>query len=190
MNEEKMTNIPEILASLLADRNIFLYGAITQESCLLTQTQLLYMNGLDDKKEINLYVSGPGGVIYDGLGLIDIMKSIKAPVNTICVGLCASMSAMIFLNGDRRYMLPNSRLMLHQPLGGASGQASDIEVVAKQIIALKDDMNTMISRLSRLSLRKVQDITDRDCYINAQTALSQGLCDKILKSPKIKNIKK
>ena len=87
-------------------------------------------------------------------------------------------------------MLPNSRLMLHQPLGGASGQASDIEVVAKQIIALKDDMNTMISQLSRLSLRKVQDITDKDCYINAQTALSQGLCDKILKSPKIKNIKK
>ena len=97
MNEEKITNIPEILASLLADRNIFLYGAITQERCLLAQTQLLYMNGLDDKKEINLYVSGPGGVI---------------------------------------------------------------------------------------------DITDRDCYINAQTALLQGLCDKILKSPKIKNIKK
>ncbi|WP_235611186.1 ClpP family protease [Campylobacter sputorum] len=142
------------------------------------------MNGLDAKSEINIYISGPGGSIYDGLGLIDVMRTIAAPINTICVGLSASMSAMIFLNGDRRYMMPNSRLMLHQPLGGVQGQASEIELVAKQIITMKEQMNAMIANCSKISLQKVAQLTDRDCYIEADAALTQGLCDKILTSPK------
>ena len=127
----------DIQTSLLADRNIFLYGEINQDICLGIQKTLLYFDGIDDKSDINIYISGPGGSINDGLGLIDIMRTIKSRINVICVGQAASMSALIFLNGDRRYMM-------HQPLGGASGQASDIELISKQILKLKAWINNMI----------------------------------------------
>ncbi|CAD7289035.1 ClpP family protease [Campylobacter suis] len=178
MSDEKL-NIADIPSMLLADRNIFLYGQIDMEVCLSVQKQLLYLNGIDDTSEINIYISGPGGSIYDGFGLIDFMQTIKAPINTICVGLAASMSALIFLHGDKRYMLPNSQLMLHQPLGGAQGQASDIELVAKQIIKIKSKINEMIVSKSKLELKKVEILTDRDCYIDANMAIKYGLTDEL-----------
>ena len=165
----------DIRASLLTDRNLFLYGEINSNTCLHMQEQL--------------YINGPGGVISDGLGLIDIIKSIKAPVNTVCVGLAASMSALIFINGDRRYMLPNSQLMLHQPLGGAFGQASDIELLSAQILKTKANIHQMIANSSALDVKKIEKLTDRDCYIDANTALKYKLADEILISNKIKNVK-
>ena len=179
----------DIRASLLTDRNLFLYGEINSNTCLHMQEQLLFLNGEDESKEITMYINGPGGVISDGLGLIDIIKSIKAPVNTVCVGLAASMSALIFINGDRRYMLPNSQLMLHQPLGGAFGQASDIELLSAQILKTKANIHQMIANSSALDVKKIEKLTDRDCYIDANTALKYKLADEILLSNKIKNVK-
>jgi len=179
----------DIRASLLTDRNLFLYGEINSNTCLHMQEQLLFLNGEDESKEITIYINGPGGVISDGLGLIDIIKSIKAPVNTVCVGLAASMSALIFINGDRRYMLPNSQLMLHQPLGGAFGQASDIELLSAQILKTKANIHQMIANSSALDVKKIEKLTDRDCYIDANTALKYKLADEILISNKIKNVK-
>lgn len=179
----------DIRASLLTDRNLFLYGEINSNTCLHMQEQLLFLNGEDKSKEITMYINGPGGVISDGLGLIDIIKSIKAPVNTVCVGLAASMSALIFINGDRRYMLPNSQLMLHQPLGGAFGQASDIELLSAQILKTKANIHQIIANSSALDVKKIEKLTDRDCYIDANTALKYKLADEILISDKIKNIK-
>ena len=179
----------DIRASLLTDRNLFLYGEINSNTCLRMQEQLLFLNGEDETKEITMYINGPGGIISDGLGLIDIIKSIKAPVNTVCVGLAASMSALIFINGDRRYMLPNSQLMLHQPLGGAFGQASDIELLSAQILKTKANIHQMIANSSALDVKKIEKLTDRDCYIDANTALKYKLADEILISNKIKNVK-
>ena len=179
----------DIRASLLTDRNLFLYGEINSNTCLRMQEQLLFLNGEDETKEITMYINGPGGVISDGLGLIDIIKSIKAPVNTVCVGLAASMSALIFINGDKRYMLPNSQLMLHQPLGGAFGQASDIELLSAQILKTKANIHQMIANSSALDVKKIEKLTDRDCYIDANTALKYKLADEILISNKIKNVK-
>ncbi|RKV93445.1 MAG: ATP-dependent Clp protease proteolytic subunit [Campylobacter sp.] len=179
----------DIRASLLTDRNLFLYGEINSNTCLRMQEQLLFLNGEDETKEITMYINGPGGIISDGLGLIDIIKSIKAPVNTVCVGLAASMSALIFINGDKRYMLPNSQLMLHQPLGGAFGQASDIELLSAQILKTKANIHQMIANSSALDVKKIEKLTDRDCYIDANTALKYKLADEILISNKIKNVK-
>ena len=179
----------DIRASLLTDRNLFLYGEINSNTCLRMQEQLLFLNGEDESKEITMYINGPGGVISDGLGLIDIIKSIKAPVNTVCVGLAASMSALIFINGDKRYMLPNSQLMLHQPLGGAFGQASDIELLSAQILKTKASIHQMIANSSVLDVKKIEKLTDRDCYIDANTALKYKLADEVLISNKIKNVK-
>ena len=179
----------DIRASLLTDRNLFLYGEINLNTCLCIQKELLFLSGEDETKEITMYINGPGGVISDGLGLIDIIKSIKAPVNTVCVGLAASMSALIFINGDRRYMLPNSQLMLHQPLGGAFGQASDIELLSAQILKTKANIHQMIANSSALDVKKIEKLTDRDCYIDANTALKYKLADEILISNKIKNVK-
>lgn len=179
----------DIRASLLTDRNLFLYGEINSNTCLHIQEQLLFLNGEDESKEITMYINGPGGVISDGLGLIDIIKSIKAPVNTVCVGLAASMSALIFINGDKRYMLPNSQLMLHQPLGGAFGQASDIELLSAQILKTKANIHQMIANSSALDVKKIEKLTDRDCYIDANTALKYKPADEILISNKIKNVK-
>lgn len=179
----------DIGASLLTDRNLFLYGEINSNACLRIQKELLFLSGEDETKEITMYINGPGGVISDGLGLIDIIKSIKAPVNTVCVGLAASMSALIFINGDRRYMLPNSQLMLHQPLGGAFGQASDIELLSAQILKTKANIHQVIANSSALDVKKIEKLTDRDCYIDANTALKYKLADEILISDKIKNVK-
>jgi len=183
MAEFDKLNFNDIHMSLLADRNIFLYGQIDQEICLTTQKTLLYLDSVD-QSDINIYISGPGGSIYDGFGLIDFMKTIKSPINTFCVGLAASMSALIFLNGDKRYMLPNSSLMLHQPLGGASGQASDIELIANQILKIKSKVNEMIKANSNLKIAKIEQLTDRDCYIDASSAIAYGLANEIIPTNK------
>jgi Protease subunit of ATP-dependent Clp proteases len=183
MAEFDKLNFNDIHMSLLADRNIFLYGQIDQEICLTTQKTLLYLDSVD-QSDINIYISGPGGSIYDGFGLIDFMKTIKSPINTFCVGLAASMSALIFLNGDKRYMLPNSSLMLHQPLGGASGQASDIELIANQILKIKSKINEMIRANSNLKIAKIEQLTDRDCYIDASSAIAYGLANEIIPTNK------
>ncbi|CZE46937.1 ClpP family protease [Campylobacter geochelonis] len=170
---------------LIKDRNIFLTGEINENMVAQYQQILLYLNGLDKNEEINLYISSPGGSLYHGLGLIDVMSSISAPINTFCLGICASMGAMIFINGDKRFMLEHSRLMVHQPLGGARGQASDIELVAKEIMQMKKELNSMIAKKSRLKLQQIEKLTDRDTYIDSKTAIKYGLADEILTNQKL-----
>ena len=176
----------QIQESLLKDRNIFLNFSIDASTSCAVSQMLLYLDGEDKQAPINLYISGPGGDVYSGFGLIDVIRSINAPVYTFCSGLCASMSALIFLNGDKRYVMPNSTLMLHQPLGGASGQASDIELVAKEILRIKASINDMIAKYCHLDKRRIEKLTDRDCYIDAKTALGYGLADEIITNKKDK----
>lgn len=176
-----------IAYELLKERNIFLNSEINKASARSIITLLLYLNGQDNKEPIHIYVSGGGGSVYDGLGIIDVIKSIKAPVYTYCIGLAASMSAMIFLSGDKRYMFDNSYLMLHQPLGGVRGQASDIAILSAQILNVKERLSSMIASKSNLEPNSINDIVDRDCYIDSKKALELKLCDEIFKGVKMAN---
>jgi ATP-dependent Clp protease protease subunit len=152
-------------------------------------SQLLYLNVKDSKKPIHLYISSPGGSVLDGYGIIDTMNLIEAPVYTYTIGLAASMGALIFLNGTNRYMLPHSELMLHQPLGGVSGQASDIEITANRIIKMKKDINEMIATRCNLALEEVEKFTDRDRYFSATEAIEYGLADEIISKIEVKKMK-
>ncbi|WP_434226745.1 ClpP family protease [Aliarcobacter cryaerophilus] len=134
-------------------------------------------------------MSSPGGSVLDGYGIIDTMNLIEAPVYTYTIGLAASMGALIFLNGVKRYMLPHSELMLHQPLGGVSGQASDIEITANRIIKMKKDINEMIATRCNLNIEEVEKFIDRDRYFNATEAIEYGLADEIIKKIEVKKMK-
>lgn len=176
-----MNETASIPSELLKARNIFINCAITPEfASAITQT-LLYLNGENKNEPIHIYVSSPGGSVYDGLAIIDVINAIKAPVHTYALGLAASMGALIFLAGQKRVMMPNAYLMLHQPLGGAQGQTSDIELISKQFSTIKHRINLLISNRSKLKLKEVASLTDRDCYIDAGRAFELGLCDEIYK---------
>lgn len=178
-----MKDLTNISFELLKERNIFIIGEVNREMSYALTQALIYLNG-QSKDPIHIYISGPGGSIYEGLAIIDIIKSIKAPVYTYCTGLAASMSAMIFLAGDKRYMFLNSYLMLHQPLAGVQGQASDIELLSRQLSSLKSRLYNMVASNSNLQVKKIADLADRDCYIDADMAFKFKLCDEILKGVK------
>ncbi|MGH2279636.1 ATP-dependent Clp protease proteolytic subunit, partial [Aliarcobacter sp. ERUVET-7] len=147
--------VSDLLTKMLDDRVIMLMTPVNNISMTSVISQLLYLNAKDIKKPIHLYISSPGGSVLDGYGIIDTMNLIEAPVYTYTIGLAASMGALIFLNGTKRYMLPHSELMLHQPLGGVSGQASDIEITANRIIKMKKDINEMIATRCNLNIEEV-----------------------------------
>lgn len=171
----------DIYSRLLEDRIIFLTGEITDETANSVVAQLIFLEGKDPDKDISLYINSPGGSVSAGLAIYDTMNFIKCDVTTICVGLAASMGAFLLSSGakGKRFALPNSEVMIHQPLGGARGQASDIEIQANHIKKIKDKINKILSEQSGQALEKVQKDTDRDYYMSAEEALEYGLIDKI-----------
>jgi len=171
----------DIYSRLLEDRIIFLTGEITDETANNVVAQLIFLEGKDPDKDISLYINSPGGSVSAGLAIYDTMNFIKCDVTTICVGLAASMGAFLLSSGakGKRYALPNSEIMIHQPLGGAKGQASDIEIQANHIKRIKQKINKVLSEQSGQPLEKVEKDTDRDFYMTAQEALEYGLIDKI-----------
>ena len=176
----------DIYSRLLRERIIFLGEPVTSDSANRIVAQLLFLEAEDPEKEIFLYVNSPGGSVYDGLGIFDTMQHIKPDVHTVCVGLAASMGAFLLCAGakGKRSSLQHSRIMIHQPLGGASGQASDIRIQADEILFLKDRLNRELADRTGQPLEKIQADTDRDFFMSPQQAMEYGLIDNVIdKSP-------
>ncbi len=171
----------DIYSRLLEDRIIFLTGEVNDISADIIIAQLIYLEGKDPDKDISLYINSPGGSVTAGMGIYDTMNYIKCDVSTICVGMAASMGAFLLSSGakGKRFALPNSEIMIHQPLGGAQGQASDIEIQARHILRTKDKLNRILAQNTSQPLEKIQKDVDRDYYMSAQEALEYGLVDKI-----------
>jgi ATP-dependent Clp protease protease subunit len=171
----------DIYSRLLEDRIIFLTGEINDAVANTIVAQLLYLEGKDAGKDICLYINSPGGSVSAGMAIFDTMNYIKCDVSTICIGMAASMGAFSLSSGakGKRYSLPNSKIMIHQPLGGAQGQASDIAIVAEEILRTKKKLNTILAANTGQSLDKVEIDTDRDYYMTADEALNYGLVDRI-----------
>ena len=176
----------DIFSRLLKDRIIFIVGGIDDYVANLVVAQLLFLESEDPKKDIYMYINSPGGVITSGLSILDTMNYLKCDVSTVCFGQAASMGAVLLSCGSKgkRFALPNSRVMIHQPLGGARGQATDIEIQAKEILTLKEKLNKIHSETTNQSIKKIQADTERDYFMNAQEAVKYGLVDEILKNRK------
>ncbi len=172
----------DIYSRLLQDRIIFLSGEIDNHVSDLIVAQLLFLEAEDPKKDIMLYINSPGGMVTAGMAIYDTMRYIKAPVSTICIGMAASMGAVILTAGERgkRIALPNSEIMIHQPLGGAQGQATEIAIVAEHILKTRAKLNKILSDCTGQPLEKVEKDVDRDHYLSAQEALEYGLIDQII----------
>ena len=172
----------DIYSRLLKDRIIMLNGEINDDLANSIIAQLVFLEAQDDKKDISIYINSPGGSISAGMAIFDTMNLVKCDVSTICVGMCASMAAFLLAAGTKgkRYALPNSEVMIHQPLGGAHGQATEIEIAAKHILEIKKKMNTILASLTGQDLATIEKDTDRDNYMFASDALNYGIVDKIL----------
>lgn len=172
----------DIYSRLLKDRIIFLGDVIEEHLSNLVVAQMLFLESEDPDKDINLYINSPGGSVTAGLGIYDTMQYIKCPVSTICVGQAASMAAVLLAAGakGKRIALPNSRVMLHQPLGGVQGQATDIEIHAREIKKIRDRLNEIIAFHTNQDIEKVAKDTDRDFFMSAEEALAYGIVDKVI----------
>ena len=172
----------DIFSRLLKDRIIFIVGGIDDYVANLVVAQLLFLESEDPKKDIFMYINSPGGVITSGLSILDTMNYLKCDVSTVCFGQAASMGAVLLSCGTKgkRFALPNSRVMIHQPLGGARGQATDIEIQAKEILTLKEKLNKILAEKTNQSLKKIASDTDRDYFMNAEEAVKYGLVDEVL----------
>ncbi|GAA7089503.1 ATP-dependent Clp endopeptidase proteolytic subunit ClpP [Helicobacter pylori] len=177
----------DIYSRLLKDRIVLLSGEINDSVASSIVAQLLFLEAEDPEKDIGLYINSPGGVITSGLSIYDTMNFIRPDVSTICIGQAASMGAFLLSCGakGKRFSLPHSRIMIHQPLGGAQGQASDIEIISNEILRLKGLMNSILAQNSGQSLEQIAKDTDRDFYMSAKQAKEYGLIDKVLE----KNVK-
>ncbi|MFA7663562.1 MAG: ATP-dependent Clp endopeptidase proteolytic subunit ClpP [Clostridia bacterium] len=175
------TTAYDLYSRLLEDRIIFLTGEINDAVANLVVGQLLFLETKDPEKDISLYINSPGGMVSAGMAIFDTINYIKCDVVTICVGLAASMGAFLLSAGTKgkRYALPNSEIMIHQPIGGAQGQASDIVIAAEHIAKTKAKINRIISEKTGQPLEKVEKDTDRDNYMSAEEAVSYGLIDKV-----------
>ena len=174
----------DIYSRLLNDRIIFLGEEITSVSANLIVAQLLHLESQDAEKDISLYINSPGGEVYSGLAILDTMNFIKPQVSTICVGMAASMAAVLLSAGakGKRFCLPHSKVMIHQPSGGAQGQQTEIEIVAEEIKKTRRELNQILSDASGQPIEKVQADTERDNYLTAAEALDYGLIDRIVTS--------
>lgn len=172
----------DIYSRLLEDRIIFIGGEITTEVANSVVAQLLFLESKDSTKDVFLYINSPGGIVDAGLAIFDTMNYIKCDVSTICVGLCASMGAVLLAGGTKgkRFALKHSKIMIHQPLGGAKGQASDIKIVADQIIKTRDTINKILSDATGKSIQQIEEDTNRDYYLTSSEATEYGLIDKVL----------
>lgn len=182
--EERQMNIAvfDVFSRLMMDRIIFLGTAINDQVANIVQAQLLFLESTDASKDIQIYINSPGGSVYAGLGIYDTMQFIKPDVATICTGMAASMGAVLLCAGEKgkRSGLTHSRVMIHQPLGGAQGQASDIEITAREILILKEELYKIISKHSGQSYDKVYQDSDRDYWMKADKAKEYGMIDEIL----------
>jgi ATP-dependent Clp protease, protease subunit len=171
----------DIYSRLLRDRVVFLVGPVNDQTANLVVAQLLFLESENPDKDISLYINSPGGSVYAGLAIFDTMQFIKPDVSTICVGMAASMGAFLLAAGakGKRYSLPNSRIMIHQPSGGAQGQASDIEIHAQEILKTRERLNKILAERTGQAIEKIAKDTDRDNFLSAEDAVSYGLIDKI-----------
>ncbi|MCD6336770.1 MAG: ATP-dependent Clp endopeptidase proteolytic subunit ClpP [Candidatus Marinimicrobia bacterium] len=176
----------DIYSRLLKERIVFINGEINDQVSSLVVAQLLFLEAEDPDKDVNIYINSPGGVITSGLAIYDTMNYIKPDIVTICVGQAASMAAVLLAAGTKgkRLALPNARVMIHQPLGGTQGQASDIEIHAKEILSLRTTLNKILSDASGQTLKKIQDDTERDFFMSAGEAKAYGIIDKTIKKKK------
>ena len=172
----------DIYSRLLKENIIFLAGPIDDETANIVIAQMLFLQSEDPRKDIRLYINSPGGHVSAGLAIIDTMNHIKNDVSTVCVGMAASMGAVILASGakGKRYSLPNSEIMIHQPLGGAQGQATDIQITAKQILKLKEKLNKMMAERTGKTFAEIEKDADRDYYMSADEAKKYGIVDKVL----------
>jgi ATP-dependent Clp protease protease subunit len=171
----------DIYSRLLRDRVVFIVGAINEQTANLVVAQLLFLESENPDKDIALYINSPGGSVSAGMAIFDTMQFVKPDVSTICVGMAASMGAFLLAAGavGKRYSLPNSRIMIHQPLGGVQGQAADIEIHAREILYLRERLNKILAERTGKSVEKIAKDTDRDNFMSAEDAVSYGLIDKI-----------
>ncbi|MFH1913107.1 MAG: ATP-dependent Clp endopeptidase proteolytic subunit ClpP [Pseudomonadota bacterium] len=174
----------DIYSRLLKDRIILLGSAIDDHVASLICAQLLFLESEDPEKEIYLYINSPGGVVSSGMAIYDTMQYISAPVSTLCMGQAASMGALLLCAGasGMRYALPHSRIMIHQPLGGTQGQASDIHIHAKEILRLRDELNEILAQHTGQKLEKIREDTERDYFMSSEDAVKYGLIDKVMRS--------
>ena len=195
MNEIKSALIPmvveqtprgessfDIYSRLLKERVIFLSGPIDDNISNLVVAQLLFLESENPEKDISIYINSPGGSISAGLAIYDTMQFISSSVSTLCIGQAASMGALLLAGGDKgkRYVLPNSRIMIHQPLGGFQGQASDFEIHAKEILHMKKIVNEILAKHTGQTIKKIEKDTDRDNFLDANAAIKYGIVDKVL----------
>ena len=182
--EERKLNMAQmdVFSRLMMDRIIFLGTQIDDYAANVIQAQLLYLDSSDPGKDISIYINSPGGSVYAGLGIYDTMQYISSEVSTICTGMAASMAAVLLVAGERgkRFGLRHSRVMIHQPLGGVQGQASDIEITAREIKKIKDELYTIISNHSGVPFEKVERDSDRDYWMIASEANEYGMIDEVL----------
>lgn len=182
--EERQLNVTQmdVFSRLMMDRIIFLGTPIDDYTANVIQAQLLYLDSADAGKDISIYINSPGGSVYAGLGIYDTMQYIGCDISTICTGMAASMAAVLLVAGqkDKRFALKHSRVMIHQPMGGAQGQASDIEITAREIQKLKKELYTIIAEHSGNDYEKVWNDSDRDYWMTAQEACEYGMIDKVL----------
>ncbi len=174
----------DIYSRLLRERIIFLVGEVNDQTANLVVAQLLFLEAEDPDKDISFYINSPGGSVTAGMSIYDTMNFIKCDVSTICIGQACSMGAFLLSAGTKgkRYALPNSRVMIHQPLGGFRGQASDIEIHAKNILFMKKQLNEMLAKHSGRSIEEIERDTDRDNFMSAQESMEYGLIDKVYTS--------
>lgn len=182
--EERQMNAVamDVFSRLMMDRIIFMGTGINDQVANIIQAQLLFLESTDAKKDIQIYINSPGGSVYAGLGIYDTMQFIKPDVATICTGMAASMGAVLLCAGQagKRSALPHSRVMIHQPLGGAQGQASDIEITAREILILKEELYNIIAKHSGQTYDKVYNDSDRDYWMKADKAKEYGMVDEVL----------
>ncbi len=182
--EERQLNVTQmdVFSRLMMDRIIFLGTQIDDQTANILQAQLLYLDSCDPGKDISIYINSPGGSVYAGLGIYDTMQFIGCDVQTICTGMAASMAAVLLVAGKegKRSALPHSRVMIHQPMGGAQGQASDIEITAREIQKLKKELYTIIADHSHTNFKKVWADSDRDYWMTAEEAKKYGMIDQVL----------
>ncbi|MDG1053397.1 MAG: ATP-dependent Clp endopeptidase proteolytic subunit ClpP [Flavobacteriaceae bacterium] len=182
--EERQMNVAQmdVFSRLMMDRVMFLGTGIDDQVANVIQAQLLFLQSVDPKRDIQMYINSPGGSVYAGLGIYDTMQYITPDVATICTGMAASMGAVLLCAGQegKRTALPHSRVMIHQPLGGAQGQASDIEITAREILKLKDELYQIIAKHSGQTFEKVNQDSDRDYWMKAEEAKAYGMVDEVL----------
>jgi ATP-dependent Clp protease protease subunit len=180
----------DIFSRLLKDRIVFLGSPITDEVANVITAQMLFLESEDPERDIHFYVNSPGGSVTAGLAIYDTMQYIKPDVSTLCIGQAASMGAWLLAAGSRgkRYTLPHARIMIHQPLGGVQGQAIDIDIQAREILRLREQLNNILAKHTGQSLKKVEKDTDRDMFMTSKQAVEYGLVDEVIVSRSIKKV--